>query len=147
MWWSDSTISLLYCWCLVKLLPFRRTFCLHHTTVHQFTVSLHSEPHTPGACVFRCIRPPTLLAEWPGSFTCCCSNRRVERMPKSVSAESWPWRTKFSRRSCRDSNPRPFGHESCALTTELSPLPVLHIIIYVAACSYARQGWLRSVEP
>ena len=30
---------------------------------------------------------------------------------------------KFSRRSCRDSNPGPFNHESDALTTELSPLP------------------------
>ena len=29
---------------------------------------------------------------------------------------------KFFRRSCRDSNPRPFDHESGALTTELSPL-------------------------
>ena len=28
---------------------------------------------------------------------------------------------KFSRRSCRDSNPRPFSPESGALTTELSP--------------------------
>ena len=28
---------------------------------------------------------------------------------------------KISRRSCRDSNPRPFNHESGALTTELSP--------------------------
>ena len=32
---------------------------------------------------------------------------------------------KFSRRSCRDSNPRPFDHESSALTIELSPFPVL----------------------
>ena len=30
---------------------------------------------------------------------------------------------KISRRSCRDSNPRPFSHESGALTTELYPLP------------------------
>ena len=30
---------------------------------------------------------------------------------------------KFSRRSCRDSNPRPFHDESGALTTQLSPLP------------------------
>ena len=30
---------------------------------------------------------------------------------------------KFSRRSSRDSNPRPFNHESGALTTELSPPP------------------------
>ena len=32
-------------------------------------------------------------------------------------------RRKFSRRSCRDSNPRPISHESGALTTELFPLP------------------------
>ena len=38
-----------------------------------------------------------------------------------VSTESRPWRRKFSRRSSRDSNPRPFNHESGALTTELSP--------------------------
>ena len=43
-----------------------------------------------------------------------------------VSTESRPWRRKFSRRSSRDSNPRPFNHESGALTTELSPpLPSL----------------------
>ena len=40
-----------------------------------------------------------------------------------VSTESRPWRRKFSRRSSRDSNPRPFDHESGALTTELSPPP------------------------
>ena len=38
-----------------------------------------------------------------------------------ISTESRPWRRKFSRRSCRDSNPRPFRHESGALTTELPP--------------------------
>ena len=37
--------------------------------------------------------------------------------------ESRPWRRKFSRRSSRDSIPRPFNHESGALTTELSPPP------------------------
>ena len=40
-----------------------------------------------------------------------------------VSTESRPWRRKFSRRSCRDSKPRLFDHESGALSTELSPLP------------------------
>ena len=38
-----------------------------------------------------------------------------------VSTESRPWRRKFSRRSSRYSNPRPFSLESGALTTELSP--------------------------
>ena len=51
-------------------------------------------------------------------------NTGVERIPKlRVSTESRPWRRKFSRRSSRDSNPRPFNHESGALTTELSPPP------------------------
>ena len=36
-----------------------------------------------------------------------------------ASTESRPWRRKFSRRSSRDSNPRPFDHESGTLTTEL----------------------------
>ena len=39
---------------------------------------------------------------------------------RNKSTESWPWRRKFSWRSCRDLNPRPFNHESGALTTELS---------------------------
>ena len=42
------------------------------------------------------------------------------------STESWPWRRKLSRRSCRDSNPGTFKHESNALTTEPSPLPSWH---------------------
>ena len=41
-----------------------------------------------------------------------------------VSTESRPWRRKFSRRSSRDSNLRPFNLESGALTTELSPQPL-----------------------
>ena len=40
-----------------------------------------------------------------------------------VSTESWPWRRKFSRRSCWDSNRGPFDHESDALITELFLLP------------------------
>ena len=50
-----------------------------------------------------------------------------------VSTESWPWRRKFSRRSSRDSNPRPFDRESSALSTELSPLRV-YVYIRVCAC-------------
>ena len=40
---------------------------------------------------------------------------------QNKSTESRPWRRKFSRRSSRDSNLRPFNLESGALTTELSP--------------------------
>ena len=42
---TDSTTWLLHGWCQVKLLPSRRVFCVHHTTMHQFMVSLHSKPH------------------------------------------------------------------------------------------------------
>ena len=27
-----------------EMLPFRRKFCVHHSTMHQVTVSLHSKP-------------------------------------------------------------------------------------------------------
>ena len=40
-----------------------------------------------------------------------------------VRTENWPWRRKFSRRSCRDSNPRPFGHESVDLALGYSRYP------------------------
>ena len=46
----------------------------------------------------------------------------MERIPKSESAQKVD-PGKFTRRSCSDSNPRPFNHESGALTPELSPLP------------------------
>ena len=74
-------------------------------------------------CLFSCNLPPALWAEWAGSFTCYCGNTGVERIPKLVSTESWPWRRKFSRRSCRDSNQRPSDYKSGALTTEPSPPP------------------------
>ena len=32
-----------------------------------------------GVWMFRCNLPPALLTEWPGSFTCHCSNRGVEQ--------------------------------------------------------------------
>ena len=32
-----------------------------------------------GVCLFRCNLPHALLAKWPGSFTCHCSNTGVEQ--------------------------------------------------------------------
>ena len=58
-----------------------------------------------------------------------------------VSTESWPWRRKFSRRSCRDSNPRPFSHESGALTTERSRPPMLPRAWVMLPC---KEGWGRA---
>ena len=56
LWW-------LHGWSHVKLLPSRRMFCVRHTTMHHFTVSLYAKPHRQGACVFKCNMPPALLAE------------------------------------------------------------------------------------
>ena len=72
--------------------------------------------------MFSCNLPPALLAEWPGSFMCYCVNMGGTDTEIRVSTESWPWRRKFSCRSCRASNQRPFNHKSSTLTTELLPL-------------------------
>ena len=69
--------------------------------------------------MFTCNLPPALLAERPGYFTCYCGNTGVEQIRNK--SQHRKWRRKFFRGSCRDSNPRPFNHESGALTTELSP--------------------------
>ena len=77
--------------------------------------------------MYACLAVTCHLHFWQNDrdfFTCYCGNTGVERIPKiRVSTESRPLRRKFSRRSSRDSNPRPFNHESGALTTELSPPP------------------------
>ena len=51
---SYSAVWLWHCWCHVKLLPSWHMFFVHHTAVHQFTVSLYLKPHTyvTCACVF-----------------------------------------------------------------------------------------------
>ena len=41
---SYSVIWLLHGWCHVKLLLSRCTFCMHHTNMHRFSVSLHAWP-------------------------------------------------------------------------------------------------------
>ena len=44
-WCTYSAVWLLRGWCRMKLLPSWHVFCVHHTTMHQFTVSLHSKPY------------------------------------------------------------------------------------------------------
>ena len=97
-------------------------------TIQPCTMSLHikSHIHKVYASLAVTCHSVALLAEWPGSCTCYCGNWRGWNgyRNKSQRKKSWPWRRKFARRSrCRDSNPRPFNHESGALTTELSSLP------------------------
>ena len=49
---------LLHGWCHVKLLPFWRTFCVHHTTMHQFTDRCIQSRICRVACVLSCNLPP-----------------------------------------------------------------------------------------
>ena len=60
----------------------------------------------------------------------------MERIPKYESAQLVDPGEGNSpaARSCRDSNPRPFSHESGALTTELSPPPTGGCVSCLRAC-------------
>ena len=59
----------LHDWCSVKLLP-----SVH--TIQPSSMSHHfMQSHIRRAHVFGCNLPAALWAEWPGSFSCYCSNR------------------------------------------------------------------------
>ena len=44
-WCTYSTIWLLHGWCHVRLLLSWHMFCVHHITMHEFTVSFFAKPH------------------------------------------------------------------------------------------------------
>ena len=114
---------------LTWLVPHEIAAILVHSvyTIQPCTMSLHAKPCVQGACMFNCNLLPTLVAEWPVSFTCCCYNMRV-------STESWPRRRFFLCHSCRDSNPWPLTHESGALTAELSVRCYFLILFHLIIC-------------
>ena len=67
-----------------------------------------------------------------------------------VSTEGYSGRKKLSNRSCRDSNTRPFDHESGVLTTELVPLPSIvrgnfQAFVYHNHASTPCYNWLLSL--
>ena len=96
------------------------TLCLDSGLVSPLQVCL-----VKGVSMFRRNLPPELLAEWLGSFTCHCRNTEWNGHQIRVSTQSWHWRRKFSRYSCRDSNLQPLDHESGTLTTSY-PAPRPH---------------------
>ena len=114
-------------WCHKKLLP-------SVYTIQPCTMSLHAKPHTQGVCVFSCnLRH---LRFW--------QNDRGLLRATAVTRGCNGYRNKSRHRKLTlekkilpppDSNPRPFDHESGALTTELSPLPNLHVVL---CCSVQR---------
>ena len=63
--------------------------CCHPSACFVYTIQpctrlqchfIWSLIRTKGACVFSWTLNPALLAEWPGSFRCCCSN--MEQIPE-----------------------------------------------------------------
>ena len=96
-------------WCHRKLQLSRRKFCVHHSTTDP--VTLCKTTYT------RCLAVTCHLHFWQddrGLLRATAVTRGGTDTEIRVS------RRKFSRRSCRDSIPRPFNHESSALSTELS---------------------------
>ena len=91
-------------------------FLMSYVWAH-FTLSPHRHHWVRGVCMFRCSRPPALLAEWPEPFTCHCSNTGVEWAPNKSQHKKLALEKKISCSSCQDSNSQPFTHESGAVRT------------------------------
>ena len=118
-WCTDSTVWLLHRWCHVKLLPSWHKVCVLHSTMHQFTVSLHSKPHR----VHVCLAVTCHLHFW--------QNGQDLLHATAVTQEwNWYWNKSQLRKltvekkmlplSCWDSNPGSFDHVSDFLTAKLS---------------------------
>ena len=110
-----SVLYLLHGWCHVKLPPSRRKFCVHQSNMQQFIVLfIRSHRRRMHVCLVvtwhlhiwqndrDLLRDAAITRGWNGYRT-KSQHRKLTR------------RRKFSRRSCRDSNPRPFHHESVTL--------------------------------
>ena len=132
-------------WCHMKLLPSRRVLCTsynhapchfmqsHIPKVHAcsaVTCHLHFGENDRGL-----LRATAVTRGWNGY--------RNKSQHRKLTLERF-----FSRRSCRDSNPRPFDHESGALTAELSPLsysqvdnvcPYHRLLVYCLSVAWGKK--------
>ena len=108
-------------WCHMKLLPSRPVLCTPYNHVPCHFMQCHIRK------VYACLAVTCHLHFWRNDrgLLCATAITRGWNGYRNMSQHrKLPWRRKFSRRSSRDSNPRPFDHESGALTTELNPAPV-----------------------
>ena len=104
----------------MKLLPSRRVLCTpyNHAPCHFMQSHIRK--------VHACLAATCHLHFWQNdqdplratAVTRGWNGYRNKSQHRKLTLEK-----KFSRRSCRDSNPRPVNQESGALTTELFPLP------------------------
>ena len=117
--WCTSSAVLVVC-CHVKLLPPRRTFCVHRG-MHILQCHFYSKPHNQSACVFSCKPPPALLAEWRSSLACHCGNTDEQH-------RSWPWRRNSPPAPAGNKPPRHLDHDCSALPLSYPRFPTLDII-------------------
>ena len=104
----------------MKLLPSRRGLCTPYNHAPCYFIQSHIHK------VHTCLAVTCHLHFWQNdrdllhaaAVTRGWNGYRNKSQHRKSTLEK-----KFSRRSSRDSNPRPFNHESGALTTELSPFP------------------------
>ena len=85
VFWISTEVVYLQCWhgwCHMKLQLSWRKSCVHHTSL-QPCHFMQSHIRKVYACLAHsCNLQPALLAEWLGSFTCCCGNTGVEQILK-----------------------------------------------------------------
>ena len=107
-------------WCHMRLLPSRRVLCTpyNHAPCHFMQSHIRK--------VYACLAVTCHLRFWQndrGLLRATAVTRRWNGYRNKSQHRKLTLENKIIRRSSRDSNPRPFDHESGALTTELSPLP------------------------
>ena len=116
-------------WHYMKLLPSRRVLCTpyNHAPCHFMQSHIRK--------VYACLAVTCHLHFWRndrGLLRATAVTRGWNGYRNKSQHRKLPWRRKFSRRSCWVSNPRPFDHESGALTTELFPPPYIHRACFLA---------------
>ena len=107
-------------WCHKNLLPSRRVLCTpyNHAPCHRMQSHIRK--------VYACLAVTCHLRFWQNDrdlSRATAVTRGWNGYRNKSQHRKLTRRRKFSRRSSRDSNTRPFDQESGALTTELSPLP------------------------
>ena len=115
---TGSTVWLLHGWCHMKLLPSWHKVCVLHSTMHQFTVSLHSKPYR----VHVCLAVTCHLHFWQNGQDLLHATAVIQEC-------NWYWNMSQHRKltmekkilplSCWDSNPGSFDHVSDFLTTAI----------------------------
>ena len=125
-----SAVWLLHGWCHVKLLPCWCKVYVHHTAMHQFTVSLYSKLHI---CMLHvCLAETCHLHFWQNGWdllyatavTRVWNKYRNKRQHREENSPTVPARTQ---------TPRPFDHKSTTL-----PLSHPHSAWYWYPCLFIR---------